>query len=124
MRSERIVNGATGIQSSVPLVPGAVSQVFTKNRDRSLEGAVAKEFFSLLVSQARGLKLLSDQPSPWTERIPSPHTISSTDVSAEVGASPISAENVGRAGFEPTTPRIPGTPVTYRARSMKTQDLA
>src|SRR5262249_139746 len=27
--------------------------VFTKNRDRLLEGAVAEEFFSLIVSQAR-----------------------------------------------------------------------
>jgi transposase len=34
--------------------------VFTKNRDRLLEGAVAEEFFSLIVNQARSKRLLSD----------------------------------------------------------------
>jgi transposase len=33
--------------------------VFTKNRDRLLEGAVAEEFFSLIVEQARRKRLLS-----------------------------------------------------------------
>jgi transposase len=35
--------------------------VFTKNRDRLLEGAVAEEFFSLIVKQARSRNLLSDE---------------------------------------------------------------
>jgi transposase len=35
--------------------------VFSKNRDRLLEGAVAEEFFSLVVQQAREKKLLSDE---------------------------------------------------------------
>jgi IS5 family transposase len=35
--------------------------VFTKNRDRLLAGAVAEEFFSLIVEQARNRKLLSDE---------------------------------------------------------------
>lgn len=35
--------------------------VFTKKRDRLLEGAVAEEFFSLIVEQARRKKLLSDE---------------------------------------------------------------
>jgi transposase len=35
--------------------------VFTKNRDRLLAGAVAEEFFSLIVEQARRKKLLSDE---------------------------------------------------------------
>jgi IS5 family transposase len=35
--------------------------VFTKNRNRLLEGAVSEEFFSLIVAQARGRKLLSDE---------------------------------------------------------------
>lgn len=35
--------------------------VFTKNRDRLLEGAVSEEFFSLIVGQARARKLLSDE---------------------------------------------------------------
>ena len=34
--------------------------VFTKNRDRLLEGAVAEEFFSIVVNQARRKRLLSD----------------------------------------------------------------
>jgi transposase len=34
--------------------------VFTKNRDRLLEGAVSEQFFSLIVGQARAKKLLSD----------------------------------------------------------------
>jgi transposase len=35
--------------------------VFTKNRDRLLEGAVAEQLFSLIVGQARSRKLLSDE---------------------------------------------------------------
>jgi len=35
--------------------------VFTKNRDRLLEGAVAEEFFTLVVNQARRKRLLSDE---------------------------------------------------------------
>ena len=34
--------------------------VFSKNRDRLLEGAVSEEFFSLVVEQARTKRLLSD----------------------------------------------------------------
>lgn len=35
--------------------------VFTKNRDRLLEGAVAEEFFTIVVDQARRKRLLSDE---------------------------------------------------------------
>ena len=35
--------------------------VFTKNRDRLLNGAVAEEFFSRVIEQARSRKLLSDE---------------------------------------------------------------
>lgn len=35
--------------------------VFSKNRDRLLEGVVSEEFFSLIVEQARARKLLSDE---------------------------------------------------------------
>lgn len=35
--------------------------VFTKNRDRLLEGAVAEEFFTIVVGQARQKRLLSDE---------------------------------------------------------------
>ena len=36
--------------------------VFTKNRDRLLEGEVAKEFLALVVEQARGQGWASDEP--------------------------------------------------------------
>lgn len=35
--------------------------VFTKNRDRLLEGAVAEEFFTIILGQARAKRLLSDE---------------------------------------------------------------
>jgi len=35
--------------------------VFSKNRDRMLEGVVSEKFFSLIVEQARAKKLLSDE---------------------------------------------------------------
>jgi hypothetical protein len=35
--------------------------VFSKNRNRLLDGAVAEEFFSLIVQQARAKRLLSDE---------------------------------------------------------------
>ena len=35
--------------------------VFTKNRDRLLEADVAKEFFGLVVAEAQGLNLMSDE---------------------------------------------------------------
>lgn len=35
--------------------------VFSKNRERLLDGAVAEEFFSLVIGQARARKLLSDE---------------------------------------------------------------
>jgi len=35
--------------------------VFTKNRDRLLDGAVSEQFFSLVVEQARAKRLLSDE---------------------------------------------------------------
>ncbi len=35
--------------------------VFSKNRDRLLEGAVSEQFFSLIVQQARAKRLLSDE---------------------------------------------------------------
>lgn len=47
-----------GISASDPVWHATV---FSKNRDRLLEGAVAEEFFSLIVAQARAKKLLSDE---------------------------------------------------------------
>ena len=37
------------------------ADVFTKNRDRLLEAEVAKEFFALVVEQAREAELISDE---------------------------------------------------------------
>jgi len=47
-----------GISASEPVWHPTV---FSKNRDRLLEGAVAEEFFSHIVEQARAKKLLSDE---------------------------------------------------------------
>lgn len=41
--------------------PVWVPTVFTKNRDRLLEGDVARKFFAEVLSQARGASLLSDE---------------------------------------------------------------
>ena len=41
--------------------PAWHATVFTKNRDRLLEGAVAEEFFSRIIDQARSRRLLSDE---------------------------------------------------------------
>ena len=38
--------------------------VFTKNRDRLLKAEVARRFFDLVVEEARGLDLMSDQSCP------------------------------------------------------------
>jgi transposase len=45
-----------------------VPTVFTKNRDRLLEGDVAEKFFQLVVTQARVADLLADEHSGWTGR--------------------------------------------------------
>ncbi len=47
-----------GISASEPVWHPTV---FSKNRDRLLEGAVAEEFFSQIVAQARAKKLLSNE---------------------------------------------------------------
>jgi hypothetical protein len=59
--SKRADDGATRIQPAVPLFVGLSANevvwhptIFTKNRDWLLEGAVAEEFFSIVVNQARG----------------------------------------------------------------------
>ena len=48
--------------------PVWVATVFTKNRDRLLEGEIASLFFVSVVAQARAADLLSDGTSPWTAR--------------------------------------------------------
>jgi transposase len=65
--------------------------VFTKNRDRLLEGAVAEEFFSLIVNQARQKRLLSDEH----------FTVDGTLVEAWAGQKSFQAKKEG------TTPKVP-----------------
>ena len=47
-----------GLSASEPVWHATV---FSKNRDRLLAGAVSEQFFSLIVEQARGKRLLSDE---------------------------------------------------------------
>jgi transposase len=47
-----------GLSASEPVWHATV---FSKNRDRLLEGAVSEQFFALIVEQARGKRLLSDE---------------------------------------------------------------
>jgi len=71
--------------------------VFTKNRDRLLEGVVAEEFFSLVVAQARAQKLLSDEH----------FTVDGTLIEAWAGQKSFQRKNdknppPGNAGSNPT----------------------
>ena len=68
--------------------------VFTKNRDRLLEGAVAEEFFSLIVNQARQKRLLSDEH----------FTVDGTLVEAWAGQKSFQAKTPGDA------PKVPPSP--------------
>jgi transposase len=65
--------------------------VFTKNRDRLLDGAVAEEFFSLIVSQARRKRLLSDEH----------FTVDGTLVEAWAGQKSFQAKQEAAARKEP-----------------------
>jgi len=42
--------------------------VFTKNRERLLDGDIAEAFFQAVLKQARDQNLLSENTSPWMER--------------------------------------------------------
>lgn len=68
--------------------------VFTKNRDRLLEGAVAEEFFSLIVNQARQKRLLSDDH----------FTVDGTLVEAWAGQKSFQAKKEARTKKGPPSP--------------------
>ena len=81
--------------------------VFTKNRDRLLEGAVAEEFFSLIVNQARGKRLLSDDH----------FTVDGTLVEAWAGQKSFQLKREGKALKPP--PQDPGSNPTVNYRKEK-----
>ena len=68
--------------------------VFSKNRDRLLEGAVAEEFFSLIVVQARQKRLLSDEH----------FTVDGTLVEAWAGQKSFQAKKPTPSRQDPPTP--------------------
>ena len=74
--------------------------VFTKNRDRLLEGAVAEEFFSLIVRQARSRKLLSDEH----------FTVDGTLVEAWAGQKSFQRKGNGDDPLNPPPPDRGGNP--------------
>jgi transposase len=45
-----------------------VPTVFSKNRDRLLEGEIAQAFFTAVLAEARAADLLCPSTSPWTAR--------------------------------------------------------
>jgi hypothetical protein len=69
--------------------------VFTKNRDRLLEGAVAEEFFSLIVKQARSRNLLSDEH----------FTVDGTLIEAWAGQKSFRRKDSGQDPLNPPPPR-------------------
>jgi transposase len=74
--------------------------VFSKNRDRLLEGAVAEEFFSLIVTQARENKLLSDDH----------FTVDGTLIEAWAGHKSFQRKKSGGDGLNPPPPDPGGNP--------------
>jgi len=53
-------------------MPFGIVTVYTKNRDRLLQADVTKEFFGLVVVEAQGLDLMSDEHFT-VDGTPSPH---------------------------------------------------
>src|SRR5580658_2012572 len=74
--------------------------VFTKNRDRLLEGAVSEEFFSLIVAQARRRKLLSDEH----------FTVDGTLIEAWAGQKSFQRKDSGDDPLNPPPPDRGGNP--------------
>jgi transposase len=81
--------------------------VFTKNRDRLLEGAVAEEFFTLVVNQARGKRLLSDDH----------FTVDGTLIEAWAGQKSFQVKKDDSSRLPP--PQSPGGNPTVNYRSEK-----
>jgi transposase len=82
--------------------------VFTKNRDRLLEGAIAEEFFSLIVMQARSNKLLSDEH----------FTVDGTLIEAWAGQKSFQRKNRNNDDLPPSDPGSNPT-VNYRKEKRK-----
>ena len=82
--------------------------VFTKNRDRLLEGAVSEEFFSLVVDQARAKRLLSDEH----------FTVDGTLIEAWAGQKSFQLRNKGGDALNPP-PRDPGNNPTVNWHKQK-----
>ena len=82
--------------------------VFSKNRDRLLEGVVAEEFFSLIVAQARTKKLLSDEH----------FTVDGTLIEAWAGQKSFQRKTSGEDTLPPPPPD-PGSNPTVNYRKEK-----
>jgi transposase len=84
--------------------------VFTKNRDRLLEGVVAEEFFSLIVEQARRQRLLSDEH----------FTVDGTLIEAWAGQKSFQPKKKDGAGKPPTAGSNPDINWHRQKRSNQT----
>jgi transposase len=82
--------------------------VFAKNRDRLLEGAVAEEFFSMVVNQARRKRLLSDDH----------FTVDGTMIEAWAGQKSFQLKKDDK-GDPPSAPPDPGKNPTVNYRNQK-----
>jgi len=83
--------------------------VFTKNRDRLLEGVVSEEFFSLVVCQARTMRLLSDEH----------FTVDGTLVEAWAGQKSFQVKKKDANEPKPPTPPDAGSNPTINFRKKK-----
>jgi len=83
--------------------------VFTKNRDRLLEGAVAEEFFSLVVRQARRKRLLSDDH----------FTVDGTMIEAWAGQKSLQAKKDGEDHLKLPSPKDPSRNPTVDYRKQQ-----
>jgi transposase len=85
--------------------------VFSKNRDRLLEGAVAEEFFSLIVKQARQKRLLSNEH----------FTVDGTLIEAWAGQKSFQPKRNDDDIWKPPPPREKNPSVNYR-KEQRTND--
>jgi transposase len=83
--------------------------VFSKNRDRLLEGAVAEEFFSFVVEQARRKRLLSDDH----------FTVDGTMIEAWAGQKSFQTKKDGDDCRKPPRPKDPGRNPTVNYRKQQ-----
>jgi transposase len=95
-----------GLSADEPIWPPTV---FTKNRDRLLEGAVAEEFFTLVLEQARGKRLLSSEHL----------TVDGTLIEAWAGQKSFRPKPGWDDHLKPPPPSDPGTNPTIDFRKQK-----